>query len=107
VDLSGAKVAVVDLPQANGEVVRELAEKAKAACPQLLLALFGREEGRVPFVVVCQGVPGKNAGQIAKTLGPHLGGGGGGRPDVAQGQGQKPEGVSAALQTVRGAFGLG
>jgi alanyl-tRNA synthetase len=107
VDLSGAKVAVVDLPQANGEVVRELAEKAKAACPQLLLALFGREEGRVPFVVVCQGVPGKNAGQIAKTLGPHLGGGGGGRPDVAQGQGQKPEGVSAALQTVRVAFGLG
>ena len=106
VELGGAKVAVVDLPQANGEVVRELADKAKAACPQLLLAVFGREEGRVPFVVVCQGVAGKNAGQIAKTLGPHLGGGGGGRPDVAQGQGQKPEGVAAAVSTVRGAFGL-
>jgi alanyl-tRNA synthetase len=106
VELSGAKVAVLDIPSANGDAVRDLAEKAKATHPQVLLALFGREEGRVPFVVVCQGVAGKNAGQIAKSLGPHLGGGGGGRPDVAQGQGQKSEGVAAAIATVKLAFGL-
>ncbi|MEY2746437.1 MAG: Alanine--tRNA ligase, partial [Planctomycetota bacterium] len=75
VELGGAKVAVLDMPSANGDAVRELAEKAKAAHGQVLMALFGREEGRVPFVVVCQGVAGKNAGQIAKSLGPHLGGG--------------------------------
>jgi len=106
VEVAGTKLAVLDMPSANGEAVRELAEKAKAAHPQVLLALFGREEGRVPFVVVCQGVAGKNAGQLAKSLGPHLGGGGGGRPDMAQGQGQKPEGVGAAVATMKLAFGL-
>jgi alanyl-tRNA synthetase len=106
VEVGGARVAVLDMPNANGDAVRELAEKTKSAHSQVLLAVFGREEGRVPFVVVCQGIPGKNAGQIAKSLGPHLGGGGGGRPDVAQGQGQKPDGVPAAIATVRAAFGL-
>jgi alanyl-tRNA synthetase len=106
VEVGGAKIAVLDMPSANGDAVRELAEKTKSAHSQVLLAVFGREEGRVPFVVVCQGVAGKNAGQIAKSLGPHLGGGGGGRPDVAQGQGQKPDGVPAAIATVRAAFGL-
>jgi alanyl-tRNA synthetase len=40
--------------------------------------------------------------------GQSIGGGGGGRPDSAQGQGQKPEGVPAAItaltEAVRGAL---
>jgi alanyl-tRNA synthetase len=102
---------VLDLPDLGLEGVREIADKAKSAHPSVVFAVFGREEGRVPFVIVCQNVPkasGLAAGNLAKLAGQSIGGGGGGRPDSAQGQGQKPEGVPAAVaaltDSVRGAL---
>jgi alanyl-tRNA synthetase len=103
--------AVLDLPDLGLEGVREIADKAKSAHPSVVFAVFGREEGRVPFVIVCQNAPkasGLAAGNLAKLAGQSIGGGGGGRPDSAQGQGQKPEGVAAAVaaltDSVRGAL---
>ena len=44
---------------------------------------------------------GLKAGDLARALKEHLGGGGGGRPDVAQGQGARAEGVPAAMEATR------
>jgi len=96
-----------DAPDLGLEGVRELADKVKALQPAVAFAVFGREEGRVPFVIVCQNLPkasGLAAGNLAKLAGQSIGGGGGGRPDSAQGQGQNPDGVPAAIAAVGAAL---
>jgi len=99
-----------DVPDLGLEGVRELAEKLKSAENSTAFAVFGREEGRVPFVIVCHNAPKSSqlgAGNLAKIVSQSLGGGGGGRPDSAQGQGQKPEGVPTAIAAVRSAIAEG
>ncbi len=104
--IGDAQMTVLDAPDLDLAGVRDLSDRAKSLHPKLAIALFGREEGRVPFVVVCAGVSPKplNAGAVAKAISAHLGGGGGGKPDLAQGQGQKPEAVPAAIAEVERAF---
>ena len=70
--------------------VRELGERVKSLAPKMVVALFGREEERVPFLILCPGAEKGSpvaAGELAKAVSARLGGGGGGRPDLAQGQG--------------------
>ncbi|MBM3977347.1 MAG: alanine--tRNA ligase [Planctomycetes bacterium] len=99
----GVQFGVLDLPDADGAAVRELAGAAKGMSKDLALALFGREEGRVPFVILCEGAAlakGAKAGVLAQLAASKLGGGGGGRPEMAQGQGLQPEAVPAAVEAV-------
>jgi len=101
---------VFDAPDLGLEGVRDLAERVKSLEPAVAFAVFGREEGRVPFVIACHNVPksaGLAAGNLAKLAGQSIGGGGGGRPDLAQGQGQNPAGVPAALDALRTALKQG
>ena len=46
---------------------------------------------------------GLDASQLVRELGQHIGGGGGGRPTLAEAGGKKPEGVPAALEAARAA----
>jgi alanyl-tRNA synthetase len=104
---SGVAWAVVSFPELDLKALGELGARAKAHSKDLALALFGREEGRVPFAVCCQGqalVKGLKAGELAKLAAAHVGGGGGGRPEMAQGQGQDPAGLPAAIEALSTAF---
>jgi alanyl-tRNA synthetase len=81
--------------------LRQLGDRAKSLSPDLALGLFGRDGDRVPFLILCQGsalLKGLEAGALAKTLSVHLGGGGGGRPESAQGQGTNAAGLPAAIE---------
>ncbi len=96
----GVLCIVADFPDLDGEGVRELGDRAKTLSKDLALVLLGRQEGRVPFLIAFEGAAlqkGLKAGDLAKEFATHLGGGGGGRPNVAQGQGLKPDGVPGAL----------
>ena len=44
---------------------------------------------------------GLDAAQLVRELGKHIGGGGGGRPTLAEAGGRNPEGVKAALEAGR------
>ncbi|MFV2121523.1 DHHA1 domain-containing protein, partial [Streptomyces sp. Act-28] len=46
------------------------------------------------------GLGGPKAGDLVRTAAKTLGGGGGGKPDVAQGGGQDPEAIGAAVEAV-------
>ena len=86
-DVRHGVFVLADLDQNS---VRELGERVKSLAPKMVVALFGREEERVPFLILCpaaqKGSP-LAAGELAKLVSAKLGGGGGGRPDLAQGQG--------------------
>jgi alanyl-tRNA synthetase len=99
----GVAFAVFDAPGLDLAGVRDLADRAKSLAPTIALALFGREEGRVPWLIVLQGLPagpGRDARELAKIVSGRLGGGGGGKPDLAQGQGKDPAGVPDVLREV-------
>ncbi|MEO6711223.1 MAG: DHHA1 domain-containing protein, partial [Planctomycetota bacterium] len=95
----GISAAVLDLPDLDGEGLRSLGERVKTLAPDLALALFARSDGKVPFLVVCEGKAlalGLHAGQTATAIAKLLGGGGGGRPNTAQGQGLNPAALGEA-----------
>ncbi len=104
VELGGVQTAVLDLPDHDANALRDLAGGVKSLAPDLVVVLTGRDGGKVPFLCLCAGAAqekGLKAGNLAKRMAGHLGGGGGGRPDVAQGQGQNPAAVEAALADAR------
>jgi alanyl-tRNA synthetase len=46
-----------------------------------------------------------NAGKLIKEIGKEIGGGGGGRPDMAQGGGTRVEGVERAINKIASLLG--
>jgi len=103
----GVNVAVLDLPDLDRAGLGELIGRVSALGADHAVALFGRDGDKAAFVVACQGAAlerGLKAGDLAKAAAGVLGGGGGGRPQLAQGQGQKVELVGEACEAVRAAI---
>ena len=97
------KVAVLDLPEVGLAGLGELESRAKSLSPDHAYVLITRDGEKVPFLALVGGrarEKGLGAGEIAKRLAGILGGGGGGRPDRAQGQGLSAAGVPQALEEV-------
>ena len=125
------KVRLARLLAAGGELaaaaedvagVRVVAHRADGAAANdartLALDVRGRLPAGAPGVVVVLGVAdgkvavvaatndearerGLSANDLVRAVGPHVGGRGGGKADVAQGGGTDPAGVDAALAEVR------
>ncbi len=108
----GVVAGALDFPDLDREGVRQLGDRLKGSEPHLAIVLFGRGTpgdgaSGVPFVALCTGDAldrGLAAGSLAKTVKGLLGGGGGGRPDSAQGQGERPEAIPAAIQALAESF---
>ena len=99
----GLTVGLVAL-ELDGGALRELASRVKSLAPDLAVTLVGQADGKVPWIALCQGAArerGLSASQAAAYLRPHLGGGGGGKPELAQGQGVKPAGRAAVVDGLR------
>ncbi len=111
--LAGVHAGALDVPELDRDGVRQLGDRLKGAMPNLAVVLFGRgtpgDDGSgVPFVALCQGSAlekGLQAGVLASVVKGCLGGGGGGRPESAQGQGERTDAVPAAIQALGEHFG--
>jgi alanyl-tRNA synthetase len=99
---------VFDAPGLDLAGIRDLLDRARSVADSFAVTLFGREGDRVPWIVALRGEAGqgRDAREIAKIASRHLGGGGGGKPDLAQGQGQKAEGVPAAISEIQKALSV-
>jgi alanyl-tRNA synthetase len=93
-----AQVVQVDSPAA----LRDLADKFKDKLKSGIVALGGEAGGKVLLIVGVTKDLTKHyhAGKIIKTIAKMVGGGGGGRPDMAQAGGSKPEKLAEALEKV-------
>jgi alanyl-tRNA synthetase len=91
----------------DADDVRRLATEVRARLPAdqpAVVALGAVTDDRPAIVIVASEAAqreGLRAGDLVRSVAPLLGGGGGGRPDVAQGGGSRPEGLAQALAEVR------
>ena len=93
-----AKVDVKDMNQ-----LRQLADQWKQQAVSNVLALGFAKDGKVNLLTAIDAETikkGFKAGDLIKTIAPLVGGGGGGRPDMAQAGGKNPAGLPEALERV-------
>ncbi len=103
VTVNGTTLITVDLPNKGMDELRQLADtwKVKKASDILVVATAQGEKANLLVAVDKETVEkGIKAGELIKAIAPKIGGGGGGRPDMAQAGGKKPEGIKEALQEV-------
>jgi alanyl-tRNA synthetase len=91
---------VSNLGDANAELLRAVIDVLKPKLTSAVVVLGAVSEGKVSLI--CYITPdlvkaGKHAGKIVGELAKLCGGGGGGRPDLAQAGGKQPEKLAAAL----------
>lgn len=93
-----AQVNVKDMNQ-----LRQLADQWKQKALSDVLVLATANDEKVNLLVAATDTAiqkGIKAGDLIKAIAPKVGGGGGGRPDMAQAGGKNPAGISEALQAV-------
>ncbi len=99
VKLLAAKVEGVDM---NG--LRDLGDQLKDKLGEGVVVLASPAGGKVNLMATATKAAvdkGAHAGNLIKAIASLVGGGGGGRPNMAQAGGKNPEGIEAALEKAR------
>jgi alanyl-tRNA synthetase len=102
VDVAGIKLVCGRADNLDGKALRELADQVRDRLPSGVLVLGSANEGKAGLLVAVSKDLTKQlqAGKMVKQLAAMVGGGGGGRPDLAQAGGSKPEQLDEALAAV-------
>lgn len=100
IEISGIKTIIRRVDVEDQASMRELADKYKDRLGSGVIVLASESAGKVMLIaMVTKDLTGKfKAGDIVKQIAPVVGGGGGGRPDMAQAGGSKPEMIADALK---------
>ena len=102
-EVGGAKIVVAKLPDgASNDTVRTQIDRVRQKCPSAFV-VFGWSEGEGHASIIAAVTPdlvkrGLKAGDVVKQVAPVIGGGGGGKPDMAQAGGKEPAKLPEALQ---------
>ena len=96
-------VIVENVGEGNAELLRTVVDALRPKFTSGIVVLGGVAEGKVSLL--CYVTPdlvqaGKHAGKIVGELAKICGGGGGGKPDLAQAGGKQPEKLAEALAAV-------
>jgi len=102
VDISGIKVLAAKLEGADVKVLRETLDQLKNKLGDAAVVLAAVDGEKVSIVAGVSKSKTKiiKAGDLVNVVAEKVGGRGGGRPDMAQAGGTKPEGLDAALKLV-------
>lgn len=102
IKLIATKVADVDM---NG--LRDLGDQLKDKLQEGVVVLASSKDGKVNLMVTAtEGAiqKGAHAGNLIKEIAVLVGGGGGGRPNMAQAGGKNPSGIDAAIEKAKEVF---
>ncbi len=94
--LLAAKVSGVDM---NG--LRDLGDQLKEKLGEGVVVLASEKDGKVNLIAMATDgamAAGAHAGNLIKSIAGLVGGGGGGRPNMAQAGGRNPAGIDAAVE---------
>jgi alanyl-tRNA synthetase len=108
-EIAGKRVLAIEMDGIAGEQLRQVAIKAREELGSNSVVVLGSVvDGRVTIMVACGQAAiesGIKAGDLARVASAVLGGGGGGKPDLAQGGGTEvsklDEAISAAVGLIK------
>ena len=100
--IKGIKVLATEVQGMDSKVLRDTAEQLRNKLGSCVVVLAVNEAGKVSLVVaVSKDLTDRiKAGDLVGALAAHVGGKGGGRPDMAMAGGTNPAGLAAALAAV-------
>ncbi|MGD8389782.1 MAG: DHHA1 domain-containing protein, partial [Desulfobacteraceae bacterium] len=103
-EVAGVRVLAREVEADSPKGLRDYADQVKERLSSGVAVLAARNEGKAMLIcVVSPDLTDRiKAGQIISRLSPLVGGKGGGRPDMAQGGGNRPQDLGAALEAVSG-----
>ncbi|WP_034548339.1 alanine--tRNA ligase [Carnobacterium alterfunditum] len=102
-EINGVTIVAAEVDVKDMNQLRQLADQWKNKAISNVLALGFSNEGKVNLLTAIDPETikkGFKAGDLIKTIAPLVGGGGGGRPDMAQAGGKNPAGLKDALAKV-------
>ena len=100
VEVKGVKLLATKVPGVDMNGLRDLGDQLKAKLGEGVIVLISDAEGKVNMVAMATDdamSKGAHAGNLIKGIASLVGGGGGGRPNMAQAGGKNPAGIDAAL----------
>jgi alanyl-tRNA synthetase len=101
-EINGTRLLVRLVEADSPKALRDFADRIKERLGSGLIVLGARQDEKAMLLcVVTEDLLGRyKAGQIVSRLSSVVGGKGGGRDDMAQGGGNRPENLAIALETV-------
>ena len=102
IEIRGVNCLTARIDGADAKTLRELADKLRDKIKSCALVLGGVSEGRVTLIaaVTADLTDRLKAGDLVSHVATQVGGKGGGRPDMAQAGGTRPEALDGALHSV-------
>lgn len=101
-DIAGIKVLASQIEGADGKSLRDTVDQLKNKLGTAAIILSAVDDDKITLIAgVTKDITDKvRAGDLVSHVAAQVGGKGGGRPDMAQGGGNQPENLSAALDSV-------
>ncbi|MCF0230340.1 MAG: alanine--tRNA ligase, partial [Parasporobacterium sp.] len=103
-EINGIRLVTRKLTGVGMNELRDLGDDIKSQIGEGVVVLASEADGKVNLIVTAtEGAiaKGAHAGNIIKQIAPMVGGGGGGRPNMAQAGGKNPAGIDAMLEKVK------
>lgn len=99
-EIKGLKFLAAKVPDADMNGLRDLGDQLKEKLGECVIVLASCAEGKVSLMAMATEEAvrtGAHAGNLIKAIASCVGGGGGGRPNMAQAGGKNPAGIEEAL----------
>ena len=100
-EISGVKLLAAELAGVDMNGLRDLGDQMKEKLGDGVVVLASGNDGKVSLMVMATDgamKKGAHAGNLVKAIAGCVGGGGGGRPNMAQAGGKNPAGITDALK---------
>ena len=99
-DVSGVKLLATSVENVDMNGLRDLGDQLKEKIGDGVVVLASAKDGKVNLIAMATDAAmqkGAHAGNLIKGIAALVGGGGGGRPNMAQAGGKNPDGIGAAI----------
>lgn len=103
-EIAGMKFLAMNVPDVDMNGLRNLGDQMKEKIGEGIVVLASANGGKVTLLsMATDGAmkKGAHAGNLIKEIAPLVGGGGGGRPNMAQAGGKNPAGIEEALKKAK------
>lgn len=100
-EIGGVKLLAASVDGVDMNGLRELGDQLKEKLGDGVVVLLSNQDGKVNMIAMATDgalAKGAHAGNLIKGIAALVGGGGGGRPNMAQAGGKNPAGISSAIE---------